>query len=76
MSTRSRREIRTPSNYQEESLGELHEELQKRKAPRTEAVPARKTPLTADGKPGSLSWILSSEKSPLCKVDLSVCISL
>jgi hypothetical protein len=76
MSTRSRREIRTPSNYQEESLGEFHEDSQKRKAPKAEAIPVRKTPLTADGKPGSLSWILSSEKSPLCKVDLSVRVPL
>lgn len=77
MSTRSRREVHAVSNYDEDYLAELHEESKKRKPTKEQALgaTARKAPLTVDGKPGSLSWMMTSEKSPLCKVDLSKVIN-
>lgn len=76
MSKRSRRETGAPSNYDEEHTSEMHQESKKRKPPMGQIdATGNKALQTVDGKPGSLSWTLSSEKSPICKVDMSVCTS-
>ncbi|PVF97011.1 hypothetical protein CPB86DRAFT_735659 [Serendipita vermifera] len=74
MSRRPQRNIERPPNYDEYVLEEHSRNSSKRKMPVQETEGAEKTHKarsTTEGKPGSIEWMLSSAKSPLCKVELS-----
>jgi hypothetical protein len=72
MSSRPKRKARNAANYDgnDPDVGPS----QKRSGEITAASDKRRA--TGEGKPGSLEWILSSAKSPLCTIDMSVSTTL
>lgn len=78
MSSRPRRKVR---GVDDSKQAESSTSAQKRKAtpdnPNEEDLhkgesPTNKTRVTGEGRPGTLEWMLSSVKSPLCTIEMSV----
>lgn len=68
MSSRPKRKARETTNYDEDN--ESNQDAGPSQKRSGESSDKRRA--TAEGKPGSLEWMLSSSKSPLCNIEMSV----
>lgn len=72
MTSRPRRQVK---GFDIDEQSKPYKPSQKRKASpadEDEELLTSKARVTAEGKPGSLEWMLSSVKSPLCSIQMSV----
>ena len=74
MSSRPKRKAHNAAYYDGDEFDQDVAPSQKRSAGTAAASDKRRA--TGEGKPGSLEWILSSAKSPLCTIDMSVSTTL